>query len=120
MEASTSLQLYGHPLPGAVMDDLVAALMAQGDFPEVLNRPSWQYRAACRGRGSEDYFTYGSDVRATKAICARCPVEPECLAVALEDPALVGIWGGTTLFERRAMRRRRGEGPSGRTDCSCG
>ena len=91
------------------MEDLVGALMAQGDFPEVLNRPSWQYRAACRGLGTEDYFTYGSDVKATKAICARCPVQPDCLAVALDDPGLVGVWGGTTIRERRVLRRLRSQ-----------
>ena len=102
-----SQQLYGHSLPSAVMDDLVGALMAQGDFPEVLDRPSWQYRAACRGRGTQDYFTYRSDVKGAKAICGSCPVRPDCLAFALDDPGLVGIWGGTTLFERRALRRVR-------------
>jgi len=113
-----SQQLYGQSLPNAVMEDLVGALMAQGDFPEVLNRPSWQYRAACRGRGTQDYFTYRSDVRAAKAIFARCPVQAECLAVALDDPGLVGVWGGTTIFERRAIRRVRLDEASGEAGAS--
>ncbi|HEU0130825.1 MAG TPA: WhiB family transcriptional regulator [Mycobacteriales bacterium] len=42
--------------------------------------------------------------RAAKAVCSRCSVQGECLDFALADPALKGIWGGTTADERRKMR----------------
>jgi WhiB family redox-sensing transcriptional regulator len=38
-----------------------------------------------------------------KAICAGCPVQPQCLdhALAIQEPH--GIWGGLTENERRAV-----------------
>jgi WhiB family redox-sensing transcriptional regulator len=43
-------------------------------------------------------------VAEAKAVCAGCPVRPECLAFALQRD-LHGIWGATTEDERRLMRR---------------
>jgi WhiB family redox-sensing transcriptional regulator len=42
-------------------------------------------------------------VAAAKALCGRCPVQRKCLQIALEAGE-VGIWGGTTTEERRAVR----------------
>lgn len=39
-----------------------------------------------------------------KSLCARCPVIAECLNAAL-DRNEQGVWGGTTLDERRTMKR---------------
>jgi WhiB family redox-sensing transcriptional regulator len=39
-------------------------------------------------------------------LCQGCTVRQECLDVALADPDLTGLWGGTTPKERKAMRRR--------------
>jgi WhiB family transcriptional regulator, redox-sensing transcriptional regulator len=39
------------------------------------------------------------------ALCESCAVRAECLAAALADPNLLGLWGGTTGTERRALRR---------------
>ena len=50
-----------------------------------------------------------------RALCARCAVRLECLALALRTDDLDGIWGGLTAAERerhanadaeRATRRR--------------
>jgi WhiB family redox-sensing transcriptional regulator len=41
------------------------------------------------------------------AYCLRCPVRVTCLKYALDDPKVVGIWGGTTTMQRRTMRRGR-------------
>ena len=46
-----------------------------------------------------------SDGLAAKTICRRCTVRAECLAEALGDPGLVGVWGGTTERDRRVLRR---------------
>ena len=35
-----------------------------------------------------------------------CPVRRECLAYALQNSQLQGVWGGTSDTERRALRRR--------------
>lgn len=40
-----------------------------------------------------------------KALCASCPVEEECLQVALVQGHKDGIWGGHTERERRELRR---------------
>jgi WhiB family transcriptional regulator, redox-sensing transcriptional regulator len=39
-----------------------------------------------------------------RAVCDRCTVTEECLAFALADPYAMGVWGGTTGRQRRAMR----------------
>ena len=72
----------------------------------------WRERAACRGGVDPDLFFPAAEsgaardaqVRAAKAVCARCPVRSECL-----DEALVripyGIAGGLTERERQRLRR---------------
>jgi WhiB family redox-sensing transcriptional regulator len=67
--------------------------------------------AVCRGAADPELFFPVSEVgpgtrqvNEAKAVCARCPVRPDCLAFALEQD-LDGVWGGTTEEERRAMRR---------------
>ncbi len=44
-----------------------------------------------------------------RAICARCSCRAECLAYALADLDLLGIWAGTTTAERRKMRKRKAD-----------
>ena len=46
----------------------------------------------------------GESNTAAKAICHRCDIEAACLTVALADPELEGVWGGTTFRERQTMR----------------
>lgn len=74
----------------------------------------WAKRAACQGAKPEIFITVGdaddelyypSDE--AMAYCNRCPVRPECLAWALADPELLGVWGGTTSYQRRQLRRAR-------------
>jgi WhiB family redox-sensing transcriptional regulator len=73
---------------------------------ELIGRPSWQDRAACRGQGTDDHFPVrGESTIAAKAVCAGCVVRSECLSYALADSNLVGIWGGTSERERRQMRQ---------------
>ena len=43
---------------------------------------------------------------AARSVCAACPAREPCLAYALANPELVGVWGATTTRERRALRRR--------------
>jgi WhiB family redox-sensing transcriptional regulator len=46
-----------------------------------------------------------------KAICGACPIAVACLTYALKNHEL-GIWGGTTEEQRRALRRRNGIAPA--------
>ena len=44
--------------------------------------------------------------QAARAICARCPVAPQCLDYAVTLPATdTGIWAGPGPRERTALRR---------------
>jgi len=42
-----------------------------------------------------------------KATCGRCLVQVECLDEALMNDSMEGIWGGTTDYQRRQLRRKR-------------
>lgn len=71
----------------------------------------WSARAACLREDPELFFPVtetgpGSEqVTLAKKICAHCPVVAECLAYALHAGEHTGIWGGTTPYERRMLRR---------------
>lgn len=85
-----------------------AALMVPGDLSldELVRRPSWHRRAACRGRGTAVFFpSPGDSLTAARAVCADCPVQAECLSTAVADPGLQGFWGGTSERDRRMIRR---------------
>lgn len=51
-------------------------------------------------------LTPAESIEAAKALCADCPLKAECLQVALETKRNVGIWGGLTPEERKALRKR--------------
>jgi WhiB family redox-sensing transcriptional regulator len=68
---------------------------------------------ACRSHDPELWFPIrrnDPDIDRAKAICRTCPVQPECLEHALAYE-VHGVWGGTDLPEREAMRRRSGTVP---------
>ena len=92
---------------------LVEWLMAGPGAPELpslatfLDRPKWMAEGACRGMAAQTFFLErGGSAAEAKATCRSCPVEAECLAFALADPELNGLWGGTSERERKAMRRQ--------------
>lgn len=69
----------------------------------------WRDRAACRDENPELFFPV-SDVgpgaeqtRRAKAVCARCPVQAECLTNALDRGLPYGVFGGATEDERRQL-----------------
>ena len=77
--------------------------------PHGPDRPDdWRDRAECKDDPIPDlWFVTPSDhhgIAAAKAICRRCPVAAECLAEALADPSIVGVWGGTSEAERAKLR----------------
>jgi hypothetical protein len=77
------------------------------DLGELLGRPAWMERAACRGADPALFFpTLGANTAAkAKAICAGCAVRQECLEYALADPESAGVWAGMAERERRRLRR---------------
>ncbi len=78
--------------------------------PEGLVALSWA-DAACRDAEPEVFFPLSAhDVvsrREALAHCAVCPVVDACRDLALADPSIVGIWGGTDEVERARLRGRR-------------
>lgn len=87
----------------------------------------WRDRAAClppKNATSEERETIVSimfppveakddsfEVLRAKQVCEPCPVKAPCLAFALMNKEPEGVWGGTTLKERKRLireaRRRR-------------
>jgi len=71
---------------------------------------TWRYHAACKGASLEVFFPAARVVLdEARALCASCPVRPDCLAEALDLRDVEGFRGGRTGDERRAewFRRRR-------------
>lgn len=69
--------------------------------------PPWTERAVCASTDPELWFPpTGKGSRVAKTVCGTCPVQAQCLAVALADPSLDGVWGGTSVKDRQALRRR--------------
>jgi WhiB family redox-sensing transcriptional regulator len=68
----------------------------------------WMSRGACRRADPELFFPASEGgahlVAAAKAACRACSVRASCLSFAIENKQ-DGIWGGTTLDERHAMRK---------------
>lgn len=63
----------------------------------------WRKMAACRGMDPELWFPL-DDGAPARAVCARCPVADDCLALALRLGLDDGIFGGLDADDRRALR----------------
>lgn len=71
----------------------------------------WQEFGACAKVNPEIFFPErGGATKAARAICRTCDsgIRAECLAYALANNEKIGIWGGTSERERRAIRKRLG------------
>lgn len=78
------------------------------DLAELLGKPAWMELAACRGMNTETFISSQTrPLYAAKAVCKKCPVQAECLDYALADDSCVGVWGGTSTLDRRALRHGR-------------
>ena len=77
--------------------------------PETPPDHEWRQHAACRDHPTERFTgpASRSETAIALATCASCTVRTACLTTALahEDTADVGIWGGTTVHTRRRIRR---------------
>jgi WhiB family redox-sensing transcriptional regulator len=93
-----------------VSPEILELLMREPSCPMPVywpNRPAWRGQAACRGvdpnvmvpRVENDITT-----EAALRLCAGCPVREPCLAFAMGDDRLLGVFGGTTTRERRELR----------------
>ncbi len=77
----------------------------------------WMADADCISVGGDLFFAEGrgDHYREAREICRNCPVRWECLDYAMDtmfdadgciDAGSLGMWGGTTPAERRALARR--------------
>lgn len=72
----------------------------------------FRYRARC-GDDPELFHPIGEgpafaeQIARAKDVCRACPVRAACLAEALDNRELEGIWGGTVAGERRELLRTR-------------
>jgi WhiB family redox-sensing transcriptional regulator len=59
----------------------------------------------CAETDPEAFFPdQGGSSRDAIRTCNRCELRDPCLAYALRDPRLFGVWGGTTERRRRQLR----------------
>ena len=67
----------------------------------------WSDSAACKTMTDLFYPQRGDNdaAAAAKAVCRRCPVKVQCLDFAMTFEESEGIWGGTSGYERRQLRR---------------
>lgn len=69
----------------------------------------WEDDAACGGMDLELFFPSRGDgpdkVATAKAVCAQCPVRYECLLMAITTHQNVGVFGGLSAKERRALKK---------------
>lgn len=76
---------------------------------EVEETPEWMEHARCADLDTDLFFPTKGESRKgerAKGTCFSCPVREECLQYALDAPfAVVGIWGGTNVRERWALKK---------------
>ena len=71
----------------------------------------WRDQAACTSIGIDVmYATSAQGVAIAKAQCFGCPVRAECLAYALDQNEVFGVWGGTDPEERKQLREENEDG----------
>jgi len=88
----------------------VALTIAEHEEAQATDDGSWYESAACQGMDTALFFPSTGHLvpPEVKAACARCPVQAECLAYAIETHQAFGVWGGLTVQGRsRHVRQLR-------------
>lgn len=66
----------------------------------------WAKDANCKGTDTNLFYPErGENTREAVAVCVGCLVVEQCLHYAISNNIKVGIWGGLSERQRRAMRR---------------
>ena len=72
----------------------------------ILEERPWSAFAACQAATDVSFFPQTkSQERAAATICGFCPVREECLDHALATNERLGMWGGVSEKQRRALAR---------------
>jgi WhiB family redox-sensing transcriptional regulator len=79
------------------------------DVAEMIRRPAWMRDALCREYSHLNWIPERGDgtFDTLRSICRSCLVTDRCLAYALDNPDVIGVWGGTTAKERKRLRSGR-------------
>lgn len=75
-------------------------------FISEYRERSWMENAACKGMDTEIFFpTKGRESTAALArkVCSGCTVQKQCKDYGINER--FGFWGGTSVMQRRAIRR---------------
>lgn len=75
--------------------------------PDPADNPrdtEWMTQAACRGATEVMFPTRGESLDPALAVCARCEVVEPCRQYAIDHDEKFGVWGGTSIRDRRAER----------------
>lgn len=89
--------------------------MSAPDFLNITTPPEWMAEALCAQVDGDLFFPErGGSTREAKQVCGRCPVRAGCLGYALAHDERFGVWGGTSEYQRRRMRRDAGPTTPGR------
>ena len=77
------------------------------DFPSLETMPvgDWRDYALCSQTDPEAFFPEkGGSLEPARKVCNACDVQDSCLAWALENGENLGVWGGLSSRERRALQ----------------
>lgn len=102
------------------MQDLVSDPAGEIEDEET----PWRSRAACKDMDATLWYPeQGQTMKAGRAVCAGCPVAPQCLEHAIGTYERQGAWGGASDRQRRRLRMawftRRHNYEPGCNDPSC-
>ena len=83
---------------------------------QFMPKRDWRDDAFCIDMPSNIFYGEGDEqmtskqISFAKSICKKCPVQRDCLIVALKANEAYGVWGGYATFERRtALKRNNGQ-----------
>lgn len=101
------------PTPPTELAEVVPLHPKRGTYRTQVNGArnntgnlEWLNQAACADANPEWFFEGDSRSRhKAKRLCHDCPVAGHCLTEALDDPKMVGTWGGTSVPQRKKIRR---------------
>lgn len=67
------------------------------------------HKALCRGLDPKLFYPDEHELVDPEArrVCSQCPVQTECLTHALATKEKHGVWGGTSVDDRRQIHKNR-------------
>lgn len=96
------------PETGRSWVELLAEAIANTEETYKPADPEWLELAECSlaGIAARDFFENEANHRLAKETCERCGIALPCLKYALDNNEKEGVWGGTDMKERRAIRAK--------------